>query len=128
MNIQTLHIGISVHHPRCGLGTAKTLSESTAEILFGGGKHTVEPEAANLGPAEPQAPVTGLSLPLTRFIEQTVKAAIDKLGLTKPDLFVQRPGARWHGGKAVLHPADTTLQTKEVPLEVFFRKIVMVFC
>jgi hypothetical protein len=67
-----------------------------------------------------------LNLPLKQFVEETVAAALDKLGLEKPDAFVDKLGARWHGGKLVLHPTDPTLQAKEVPLETFFHKIVMV--
>jgi hypothetical protein len=86
----------------------------------------VEPNAAGLEPAEPQVAVSGLIVPLKQFIEQTLAAAVAKLGLEKPDSVVEQLGLRWHGGKVVLHPADATLQTKEVSLEVFFHKIVMV--
>jgi hypothetical protein len=126
MKIEALHIGMSVRHPQYGLGTVKTISEITADILFTDGKRTVEPVAAGLEPAEPQVAVSGLDLPLKQFVEQTLEAAVAKLGLQKPDSVVEQLGLRWHGGKAVLHPADVTLQTKEVPLEVFFHKIVMV--
>jgi hypothetical protein len=126
MKIEALHIGMSVRHPQYGLGTVKTISEITADILFADGKRTVEPVAAGLEPAEPQAAVSGLNLPLKQFVEQTLDAAVARLGLQKPDSVVEQLGLRWHGGKAVLHPADTALQTKEVPLEVFFHKIVMV--
>jgi len=120
MKIEALHIGMNVRHPQYGLGTVKTISEVTADIQFNDGKRTVEPDAAGLEPAEPQAAVSGLNLPLKQFIEQTLAAAVAKLGLEKPDSVVEQLGLRWHGGKAVLHPADATLQTKEVPLETFF--------
>jgi hypothetical protein len=126
MKIEALHIGMSVRHPQYGLGTVKTISEITADILFTDGKHTVEPNAAGLEPAEPQIAASGLSQPLKQFVEQTLDAAVAKLGLEKPDSVVEKLGLRWHGGKLVMHPADATLQTKEVPLETFFHKIVMV--
>jgi len=127
MKIESLHIGMGVRHPQYGLGTVKSISEITADILFTDGRRAVEPAAAGLEPAEPQAAVSGLNLPLTQFIEQTLDAAVAKLGLQKPDSVVEQLGLRWHGGTAVLHPADAALQTKEVPLEVFFHKIVILF-
>jgi len=126
MKTEALHLGMNVRHPQYGLGVVKTISEGAAEILFGEGKRTVAPEAAGLEPAEPQAGVTGLSLPLKQFIEDTLEAAIPRLGLARPDSVVAGLGQRWHHGKVVLHPADPTLQTKEVPLETFFHKVVMV--
>ncbi|MDR3456452.1 MAG: hypothetical protein P4N60_03320 [Verrucomicrobiae bacterium] len=126
MKIEALHIGMAVRHPQYGLGTVKSISELTADIQFNDAKRTVEPNVAGLEPADAHATFTGLDVPLKQFVEQTVDAAITKLGLQPPDSIVEQLGLRWHGGKVVLHPADATLQTKEVPLEVFFHKVVMV--
>ncbi len=126
MKIESLHVGMNVRHPQYGVGVVKTISEITAEILFADGKRAVAPEAAGLELAEPQTAVSGLNLPLKQFIEQTVDAAVVRLGLEKPDAVIEKLGVRWHGGKVVMHPADPALQAKEVPLETFFHKIVMV--
>jgi len=126
MKIEALHIGMNVRHPQYGLGVVKVISEVTADILFTDGKRTVAPDAAGLTAAEPQAAISGLDVPLKQFVESTLTAALQKLGLEKPDTVIEELGLRWHGGRAVLHPADPALQTKEVPLETFFHKIVMV--
>ena len=127
MKIESLHIGMKVRHPQYGTGTVKTISDITAEIQFDNGdKRAVAPEPSGLEPAEPQMSASGLNLPLKQFVEETVAVALDKLGLGKPDAVVEKLGVRWHGGKLVLHASDPALQTKEVPLETFFHKIVMV--
>jgi hypothetical protein len=124
MKIEALHIGQRVRHPQYGVGLVKSIAEATADVQFDEGRRTVAPEASGIEPAEPQAAVRGLDVPLALFIQQTVEAVANKLGLEKPDSAPAQLGARWHKGKMVLHPADPALQTKEVPLEVLFHKIV----
>ncbi|MBW8865217.1 MAG: hypothetical protein JF609_09915 [Verrucomicrobia bacterium] len=126
MKLEALHIGMAVRHPQYGLGTVRSISELTADVQFNDAKRTIEPNAAGLEPAEAHAAMSGLDLPLKQFVEQTLDAAITRLGLRPPDSVVEQLGLRWQGGKVVLHPADPTLATKEVPLEVFFHKVVMV--
>ena len=126
MKIEALRVGLRVRHPQYGIGVVKTIAENSAEIQFDDGKRTISPEAAGVEPAEPTVSVSGSGLSLKQFVEDTLDQAIRRLGLEKPDSVVEALGSRWHNGKAVLHPSDPTLQTKEVPLEVFFHKIVMV--
>jgi hypothetical protein len=125
MQIEALHIGQKVRHPQYGVGVVKAIAEQTADILFDDAKRTIAPGPSGLEPAEPHAAVSGLDVPLAQFINQIVQAAIRELGLEKPDSVVAQLGQRWHGGRAMLHPADPALQAKEVPLETFFHKIVM---
>jgi len=125
MRIESLHIGMKVRHPQYGVGTVKTISEHSAEIRFDDSQRTVEPQSAGLEPAEPQVAVSGLSQPLAIFVAETAAAVVRALGLEKPDSVLEQLLPRWHNGRMVLHSGDPTLQTKEVPLEVFFHKIVM---
>jgi hypothetical protein len=125
MKIEALHLGMRVRHPQYGVGIVKAISEVTADIQFDEGRRTIAPEPSGTEPAEPQASLHGLELPLNQLIQQAVGATIEKLGLEKPDESVGRMAPRWHRGRLVLHPADSTIQAKEVPLEVFFHKIVM---
>lgn len=117
---------MQVRHPQYGLGTVKTIGAVAAEIEFTDGTRSVAPEPAGLEPAEAQAGLSGLAMPLEELIQKTAEATVRALGLEQPDAVDAPLGARWHKGRLVLHPADPTLQTKEVPLETFFHKIVMV--
>ncbi|HEY1789187.1 MAG TPA: hypothetical protein VGJ73_13585 [Verrucomicrobiae bacterium] len=124
MKIQTLTIGMSVRHPQYGIGTVKTISEQTAEVRFSDTMRTVDPELSGIVPAEPGMTVSGLDQPLNQFVESIVERVVDQLGLELPDDSNVELGVRWQKGKIVMHPSDPTLQTKEVPLEVFFHKII----
>jgi hypothetical protein len=126
MNIETLHIGMKVRHPQYGLGTVRSLTEMTAEITFDDAPRTVAPASSDLSPAEPTATLRDLDLPLANLIRDTTHAVVEALGLEQKDVVVEGLAARWQRGTLVLRSADSSLQPKEVPLETFFHKIVMI--
>jgi len=126
MSIQALHIGMKVRHPSYGVGDIKSLTEHTAEISFEDKQRTIAPESSDLTVAEPVAVLSELQVPLDALIRQTAQAVVEALGLEKSEAIVEGLANRWQNGNLLLQPADTSLQPKEVPLETFFHKIVMI--
>jgi hypothetical protein len=96
-----------------------------AEILFADGRKPVDPDASSVVPAEASATVGETAKALPDVIRETVDALVAELGLETADSTVNELGKRWVGGTMVLQPADRSLQPKEVELEVFFHKLVM---
>jgi hypothetical protein len=125
MKIEALHVGMKVKHPQYGSGIIKAIAEHTAEIRFDEGSKTISPESSELQPAEPQASISGLHQPLALFMAEVAGATVKALGLERPDSVIEQLATRWHKGRVVMHPADSSLQPKEVPVETFFHKIVM---
>ena len=126
LTADNLRIGMRVSHPRYGVGVVKALTEHTADISFDDALRTVDPAGSDLAPAEPAATVRELEVPLASLIRDTAQAVVDALGLQKADDLVEGLAIRWQKGTVVLQPADSSLQPKEVPLETFFHKIVMI--
>lgn len=126
MNIEMLHIGMNVRHPQYGLGVVKSLAGQTAEIAFDDVQRTIAPASSDLQPAEPTATLSELEMPLAKLIHDTAHAVVEALGLEQQDTLVEGLASRWQKGTLVMQPADSSLQPKEVPLETFFHKIVMI--
>jgi predicted mannosyl-3-phosphoglycerate phosphatase (HAD superfamily) len=123
MNIETLYIGMKVRHPQYGVGVVKSLSGQTAEIAFDDAQRTIAPASSDLQPAEPTATLSELEMPLANLIRDTAHAVVEAL---QKDVHVEGLATRWQRGTLVMQPADSSLQSKEVPLETFFHKIVMI--
>lgn len=117
---------MKITHPHHGEGIVEKVSEGSADIRFGNELRTIDPRLADISVPEPTVKIGNMEIPLKKFIGTVVEEVAGRLDVEKADAVVAGLGSRWHGGKLVMHPADTTLQAKEVPLEVFFHKIVMI--
>ena len=126
MKIETLHIGMKVRHPQYGVGTVRSLNDKTAEIEFDGAQQTIAPASSDLQPAEATATLSELQMPLANLVRDTAHAVVEALGLEQKDVLVEGLATRWQRGTLVMQPADSSLQPKEIPLETFFHKIVMI--
>ncbi len=124
MRTEELRIGIKVLHPVYGLGEVRRLAAGQAEILFTEGTKLLCPENSDLSPSEPKVEISGLQEPLDVLVRRTVAAVITELGLEKPESYRDLLARRWQGGKLILKTANDS-QPKEIDLDIFFHKIVM---
>lgn len=126
MRMNQLRIGMKVSHASHGEGVVRVISETGAEIDFGVNRRTVSAADPDLQPGEPMLDVSGLGSPLADYVSATTRMILRELNIEPVgDEIIEELGKRWNGGTLELRPTDTSLQSKEVPLETFFHKIVM---
>ncbi len=118
-----LSIGTRVEHPRYGEGIISKDKITSYEIFFEkGGKIEITKSNPDLEVLEEAASAPKNSLTL-KEIEKVLEYVLDKHAMLQE---VVPMGEKWNGGTMLLQPANPNLQSKEIPIETFFHKIVMV--
>ncbi len=120
--MEDLPVGSRVDHPRYGEGIISRNKLTAYEIFFErGGKIEVTKRNPDLSVVEkgPEEVRKGLTL---KEVEEVLSYILDRYnGLSE----LVPLGERWQGGTLIMKPSNAALQAKEVPIEVFFHKIVM---
>ena len=123
---QPLGIGSRVEHPHFGRGVVVDLSAESYIIWFKSqqgtrpigkdfeGLRVLERQEAG-GDAGTAITVADIETALERVLEQRLH-----------EVEMVPIASKWHQGTLVIKPSDASLQAKEIPLDTFFHKIVMV--
>ena len=121
MDQQTLGIGTRLQHSRYGPGVIVGVRYATYLISFiNHGMKEIEKNDEGLEEIIPEN-VTA-EIETTSEIEMSLLRILQQWGGMSE---IVPLGDRWHGGTMLLQPADKTQKPKEVPIETFFHKIVM---
>jgi len=121
MDTTTLGIGTRLQHTQFGPGVIVAVKYASYLISF------IHHGVKEIEKTDPQ---------LDEIIPENVSAEIETSSEVEASLLkilrmwggfseVVPLGDRWKGGTMLLQPADSSLKPKEVPIEVFFHKIVM---
>jgi len=126
--MENLTIGTLVDHERYGEGVVGAVNFSNYDIYFArGGKMTVSKSTDELSViSEPEGNEGGgsnaASGPSLADFEAMMTEVLDRFGALQE---VVELGERWEGGMMILRPENPELSSKEIPIETFFHKIVM---
>ena len=121
--MEDLAVGTRVKHAVYGEGIVSRSHLTIFEIFFERGgkmeltKYNTELEILSI-PSE-EKPRSGLTL---SEVEKVIALVLDKYqGIT----YEAKMADKWKGGTLEMKPANPELQSKDVPMETFFHKIVM---
>ncbi|MDD3742770.1 MAG: hypothetical protein PHX54_04005 [Lentimicrobiaceae bacterium] len=117
-----LGIGSRVEHPQFGKGVIIQVRSDAWEITFiENGTRIIQRNYDGLRVME------GVETPSDLATYEKMEKSLIRVLRRFTDLQETVPmGSRWTGGRMVLYPGDTALKEKEIPIDAFFHKIVMV--
>lgn len=121
MNKEILGVGSRIKHPQFGKGVVVQVKTDAYEIGFI--EHGVRQILRDYDGLEVIDLVETPSDLAT--YEKIEKSLIKILRRFSDASEVTQMGQRWSGGKMILTPGDQDTKEKEIPLETFFHKIVM---
>jgi hypothetical protein len=122
MSATTLGAGSRVKHPQFGKGVVVQVRSDAYEIAFIDiGMRIIRTDYADLEVIE------AVETPSDLLTYDKMEKSLIRVLRRFSDITEATPmGQRWNNGKMVLWPGDAATKEKEVPLEMFFHKIVMV--
>jgi len=120
--MEELAVGTRVDHPRYGEGIISKNKITSYEIFFErGGKIEITKRNEDLEVIDAPADKPKNSLTLAE-IEKVLRFVLEEQSALQE---IVPLGEKWMGGNMILQPANQSLKPKEIPIESFFHKIVM---
>ncbi|MBL7950967.1 MAG: hypothetical protein JNM62_04550 [Flavobacteriales bacterium] len=123
MELYDISIGARVKHPTMGVGVVYEMDARTVHIFFREhGEQPISRSFADLVTIAPGVEIGQEPLDLDH-VRDAIREVLEEMQAP------QRPvnmAPRYDGGILEIKPRDTALKSKEIPVEEFFHKIVMI--
>lgn len=123
MELYDISIGARVKHPTLGVGVVYEMDERTVHIFFREhGEQPISRSFEGLVTIAPGVEIGGAELDMDS-VKDALREVLAEANIPERKIDLAR---RFHGGTMELKPKDPSLKGKDLPIEDFFHKIVMI--
>jgi len=121
--MEELTVGTRVDHPRYGEGIISKVNLAAYEIFFEkGGKIEITKRNTDLSVVHLKEETRQKNMLTLKEVEDVMVSVLDRYNALQAPVAL---GEKWKGGTMILQPGVSSIQAKEIPIENFFHKIVM---
>lgn len=123
MSASDLAPGSKLRHPKFGVGMVLSVDEKYYKIYFYDNEEIKTLGRDYEGFEVEEAKKPDFPILTQKDVEKAIKEALIQTSERAP---IVPLGGKWIGGSVILNPGDEGLQSKEIPMDTFFHKVVMV--
>ncbi|WP_268036974.1 hypothetical protein [Algoriphagus sp. PAP.12] len=123
MSASDLAPGSKLRHPKFGVGMILSVDEKYYKLYFYDSEEIKTLGRDYDGFEIEEAKKPDFPILTQKDVEKAIKDALIQTSERAPIIPL---GGKWIGGSVVLNPGDEGLQSKEIPMDTFFHKVVMV--